>query len=348
MAPGNIKTLLVTGGCGFIGSNFIRYLLREYADLRVINLDLLTYAGNMENFTEEELKDLRHRFVRGDVRKADDVEPLVKEADAIVHLAAETHIDRSLARADDFITTDMLGTYVLLEAVRKAPCERVLIVSTSEVYGTAQSVPMTESHPLNPQSPYAGAKAGADRLAFAYYGAYELPVVIIRPFNNYGPFQYPEKLIPLFTINGMTDLPLPLYGTGENTRDWLYVEDHCEALALALQKPIETLAGYAINLGTGRDYSAREIAQRILDILGKPHSLIQSVEDRPGHVARLIASNERARTLLSWSPITSLDRGLEKTVIWYQNNKRWWEPLFQKRSHWDPRRDLAGYAFVAS
>jgi dTDP-glucose 4,6-dehydratase len=343
MAIGNIKTLLVTGGCGFIGSNFVRFLLRQYPDLNIINLDLLTYAGNLDNFSEEELKNPRHRFIRGDVRKPQDVEPLVKEADAVVHLAAETHIDRSLARADDFITTDIIGTYVLLEAARKYPCERILVISTSEVYGTAQSVPMTESHPLNPQSPYAAAKVGADRLAYAYFCAHGLPAVILRPFNNYGPFQYPEKLIPLFTINAMSDMPLPLYGSGENTRDWLYVEDTCEALALALQKPIETLAGQVINLGTGRDYSAREIAQRILDLLGKPYSLIQSVADRPGHVARLIASNDRARTLLHWSPVTSLDRGLEKTVNWYQNNRRWWEPLLKKRSHWDPRRDLVGY-----
>lgn len=346
MALGNIKTLLVTGGCGFIGSHLVRHLLCHVPDLRIINLDLLTYAGNLNNFTKEELEDPRHRFVRGDVRDPFVVEPLVKESDAIVHLAAETHIDRSIARADDFITTDVLGTYVILESARKFGPERVLMISTSEVYGSAQFVPMTESHPLNPQSPYAGAKAGADRLAYSYFAAFRVPIIILRPFNNYGPFQYPEKLIPLFTINAMNDLPLPLYGTGENTRDWLFVEDHCEALVLALQKPIDVLAGQVINIGTGRDYSAREIAHRILEILGKPASLVQNVQDRPGHVTRLMASNERARTLLGWSPETSLDRGLEKTVKWYQNNRWWWEPLIQKRSHWDPRRDLAGYSFV--
>lgn len=348
MALGNIKSVLITGGCGFIGSNLIRHLLRAHTDLRIINLDLLTYAGNLENFSEEERKDPRHRFVRGDVRDASVVKSLMKEADAVVHLAAETHIDRSIARADDFITTDVIGTYVILETAREITPERIVIVSTSEVYGSAQFVPMTENHPLNPQSPYAGAKAGADRLAYSYFVAYGLPIIILRPFNNYGPYQYPEKLIPLFTINATKDLPLPLYGKGENTRDWLYVEDHCEALELVLKKPIEILVGQVINIGTSRDYSAREIALRILDILGKPASLIRNVEDRPGHVARLVASTERARSLLGWSPTTSLDRGLEKTVNWYQNNRWWWEPLIQKRSHWDPRRDLSGYTFVAS
>ncbi len=339
--------VLVTGGAGFIGTNFVKFLLRE-TDWKVRVLDLLTYAGNLENFTPEERANPRFEFLRGDVRRREDMRRALQGCDAVVHMAAETHIDRSLAlRADDFITTDVFGTYVLLEALREEPVERALILSTSEVYGEAQFVPMTEEHPLLPQSPYAGAKAGADRLAHAYARAFGLPIVILRPFNNYGPYQYPEKLIPLFVTNALQDLPLPLYGTGENTRDWLFVEDHCEALLAFLRAPLEKVRGQVFNLGTGREITARQVGEMILDLLGKPRALLRSVPDRPAHVRRLCASWEKAHKALGWSPRTPFEEGLERTVRWYKENESWWKAIVRKRKHWDPRKELQAYPFLS-
>ncbi|MGH8104230.1 MAG: dTDP-glucose 4,6-dehydratase [bacterium] len=337
-----IKKVMVTGGCGFIGTNFVKRLLRE-TDFDVHILDALTYAGNLENYTLEVRDNPRFQFTHGDIRDPETVENVMSRCDVVVHLAAETHVDRSIAEPDAFITTEFFGSYVLLDAARHLNLERFIFISTSEVYGSALHVPMTEDHPLNPQSPYAGAKAGADRLAYSFFRTFDMPLVIIRPFNNYGYYHYPEKLIPLFITNAMRDLPLPLYGSGDNTRDWLFAEDTADALHKALNVPIQTVKGETINLGTGKDYSARHVGGQILTLLGKPQSLLQTVPDRPAHVERLVADFNKAKRLLGWSPTVDFEVGLAKTVEWYQNNKQWWEKVIAKRVAWDPRREWPGY-----
>ncbi len=337
-----MKRILVTGGAGFIGTNLVKLLL-EKTDYTVVILDALTYAGNLENFTPEEQKSLRFIFIHGDIRDKSVVSQAMKSCDAVVHLAAETHVDRSIANPEDFITTEVYGTYQLLEAARNLGIERFLFISSSEVYGSAQQIPMTELHPLNPQSPYAAAKLGAERLAYAYYQTYHLPVILIRPFNNYGPYQYPEKFISLCIINALQNFPLPLYGAGENTRDWLYVTDHVDALLLLLQADISSLSGEVLNFATGIEITNREVAERILALIPRSKSQIQSVPDRPGHVLRLCGSFEKVQRLLSWRPATSFTQGLEKTVEWYFNHSWWWKRIIQKRKEWDPRREMAGY-----
>ncbi len=319
--------LLVTGGAGFIGSNFVKMLLKRYSDYRITVVDALTYAGNIENFTAEEWDNENFVFIHGDIRDKELMANLIRNADQIVHFAAETHVDRSIDNSDPFISTDIKGTQVLLETIRRFPVERFIHISTSEVYGSAQSVPMTEEHPLNPQSPYAAAKVGADRLAYSYYYTYDLPIVIIRPFNNYGPYQFPEKLIPLFITNAIEDTPLPVYGTGRNTRDWLFVEDTCEALERALLMEIEKIKGEVINLGTGKDYDVLAITGYILEFLDKPKDLIRFVADRPGHVIRLVSSTEKAERLLDWHYKVDIEEGLRKTVDWYLTNEEWWRKL---------------------
>jgi dTDP-glucose 4,6-dehydratase len=324
-------TVLVTGGAGFIGSNFVKLHMKKHPDDRVVVLDALTYCGNMDNFPEEILHSKDFEFIHGDIRDRKLVEETVARVDKVIHFAAETHIDRSIDNSDPFISTDVKGTQVLLEAARKHSVERFVHISTSEVYGTAEETPMTEEHPLKPKSPYAAAKCGADRLAYAYHVTHNVPTVIIRPFNNYGPNQFPEKLIPLFITNAMENKELPVYGSGKNTRDWLFVDDCCEALDRALSIDLEPLAGEVINLGTGRDYDVLTIAGLLLDALGKPGSLVRHVGDRPGHVERLISSREKAERLLGWKPRTELEEGIERTVLWFRENTGWWKKIKEGR-----------------
>jgi dTDP-glucose 4,6-dehydratase len=318
-----IKRVLVTGGMGFIGSNFIRYMLRAHDDVQIINLDKLTYAGNPQNL--EGIDDSRHRFVRGDVCDQTLVSELMSECDAVVHFAAETHVDRSIDYAGDFIQTDVFGTFILLEAARKHDVRRFVHISTDEVYGEAMSNPSKEDDALMPKSPYAASKAGADRLAFSYYCTYGTPVVISRCANNYGPYQYPEKLIPLFVTNAIDGLPLPIYGSGENIRDWIFVEDHCRAIDALLRA--EGHEGEVFNVGANEERTVLDIASIILSTLNRPESLIMHVDDRPGHVGRHAVDTEKIRRELDWEPTYGFREAMERTIRWYENNENWWRPL---------------------
>jgi dTDP-glucose 4,6-dehydratase len=316
------KTVLVTGGAGFIGSNLIHYLLRSYPDCRIINLDKLTYAGNPDNLKSVE-QDPRYRFVLGDIRDTETVTPLFEQADMVVHLAAETHVDRSIVDAGEFVLTDVYGTFILLETLRRADIEVFLHVSTDEVYGSLDQGFFREGDPLNPSSPYAASKAGADRLAYSYVVTYGLPVIIIRPSNNYGPFQYPEKFIPLFTTNALEDKRLPLYGEGTNVRDWLHVEDHCRAIDLILQRGS---IGEVYNVGANSEVRNIEVAQGILDILGKPQELIEFVPDRLGHDRRYALDCAKLHRL-GWRPEWEFSDGLRSTVVWYRDSVEWWRKI---------------------
>jgi dTDP-glucose 4,6-dehydratase len=330
---GGMKKLLVTGGAGFIGSNFVKKVLKEDNDTQLVVLDLLTYCGNLKNFTDEERHNPRFLFRRGDIRDRELVTSLMRDVDQVVHFAAETHIDRSIDNSDVFVSTDVMGTHVLLEAIRKHPVERFIHISTSEVYGTAQAIPMTENHPLDPNSPYAATKAGGDRLAYSFYYTYGLPVVILRPFNNYGPNQYPEKLIPLFITNALEDGSLPIYGDGKNTRDWLHVSDCCEAILLALQVDLDEVKGQAINVGTGKETDVLTIGTAILERLGKSQELMKMTKDRPGHVKRLCSSTEKAKSLLDFEPTIKFKDGLEDTVEWYRTNEAWWKEIKERKEY---------------
>lgn len=326
-----MKRLLITGGAGFIGSNFTKYILSRHQDYLVTVLDALTYCGNLDNFTSEVWENPRFSFWKGDIRDKETVENAMRQADMVVHLAAETHVDRSIDNSDSFLSTDIKGTQVLLESLRHHSVERFIHISTSEVYGTAEEIPMTEKHPLKPRSPYAAAKAGADRLAYAYFITYDLPIIILRPFNNYGHYQYPDKMIPLFIANALEDKPLPIYGDGTFTRDWLFVEDTCRALDKVLGGDLEGLKGEVVNLGTGEDVEINGIAEVILERLKKPQSLVRFVKDRPGHVQKHLSSTSKAKVLLNWSSAVSLSKGLERTIDWYIKEEGWWKKLRKKR-----------------
>jgi len=321
--------LLVTGGAGFIGSNFVRYVLRERPDWEVVNLDKLTYAGNLEN-----LRDVgdhpRYRFVRGDIADRELVDRLFSEEgfDAVANFAAESHVDRSILDPAPFLRTNVQGTQVLLEAARKYKLGRFLQVSTDEVYGSlGETGRFAEESLLLPNSPYAASKAAADLLCRAYHRTYGLPVVITRSSNNYGPYQFPEKLIPLMTLNALEGKPLPVYGKGENVRDWLYVEDNCRAIALVLQRGED---GEVYNIGGGQELRNIEVVERICELLarrigrdeGELKALITFVEDRPGHDFRSALTCDKVRRL-GWSPEVSFEVGLERTVDWYLENREW-------------------------
>jgi dTDP-glucose 4,6-dehydratase len=316
------KTLLVTGGSGFIGSNLIHYWLRRFPECRVINLDLLTYAGNPENLRDVE-QDPRYEFVKGDIRDREVVGELFPRADFVVHLAAETHVDRSIVDAGEFVLTDVYGSFILLEALRDADIEVFLHVSTDEVYGSRDQGFFKEDDPLNPSSPYAASKAGADRLAYSYVVTYGLPIIIIRPSNNYGPFQYPEKFIPLFATNALEDRTLPLYGEGTNVRDWLFVGDNCRAIELALSRGEP---GEVYNVGANQEVTNIDVAEKILSILEKPRELISFVQDRPGHDRRYALDCAKLSGL-GWKPEQSFAEGLEKTVNWYRDHTDWWHKI---------------------
>jgi dTDP-glucose 4,6-dehydratase len=320
------KRVLVTGGAGFISSNFIRHLLRA-TPYEVVSLDALTYAGNIENLADV-ISHERLSFVHGDIRDSELVRKVVSEVDVIVNAAAESHVEKSIAEgAREFVTTNVEGTQILLDAIREAPVERFILISSSEVYGTARYAPMDEQHPLEPRSPYAATKAGADRLAYAYHVTYDLPIVIVRPFNNYGPRQHPEKVIPRFITQALDDERLTVHGDGGASRDWLYVEDDAEAIEAIIAAPVDMVAGETINVATGVDIPVADIAELVLELLGRPSSLRENVEERPGQVRRHIGSTDKAEELLGWRARTSFEDGLERTVAWYRENEAWWRAI---------------------
>ncbi len=330
MTDGNeTATILVTGGAGFIGSNFVHHMFKKYPDYRIIVLDALTYAGNTENFNMLVKRDPRFEFWYGDVRNPEIVAMLVDRSDYVVHFAAETHVARSIFDNKVFFETDVLGTQTVCNAVLKGNgrIRKLVHISTSEVYGTATEAPMTETHPLNPCSPYASAKSGADRLVYSYWNTYGLPAVIIRPFNNYGPHQHLEKVVPRFITSAILDEPLTVHGDGGSSRDWLYVRDHVKAIDATVHCDRDDIFGRAINIATGTDISIGDIAEMILARMHKPTDLLTHLPDRPGQVARHIGSTGLADELLGWRAETDFETGLDETIDWYANNRQWWEPL---------------------
>jgi dTDP-glucose 4,6-dehydratase len=318
------KRILVTGGAGFISSNVVRYLLAA-TPYEVVSLDALTYAGNIDNLADV-LGHERLSFVHGDIRNPELVADVVGEVDVIVNAAAESHVEKSIQEgASEFVTTNVEGTQILLDAIRQNSVERFILISSSEVYGTAERAPMDEEHPLNPRSPYAATKAGADRLAYSYYVTYGLPIVIVRPFNNYGPYQHPEKVVPRFITQALLDEPLTIHGDGHASRDWLYVEDDAEAIEALIACDPDSVAGEVVNVATGRDISVSEIADLVLDGVGRSRSLKVHTPERPGQVDCHVGSTEKAERLLGWRARTTFERGLERTIAWYEQNRLWWE-----------------------
>jgi len=321
-----MRNLLVTGGAGFIGSNFVRYMLEKHTDYLIVVYDKLTYAGRLENLQDvaERFAD-RYAFVKGDICDADAVAETIRayEVDTIVNFAAETHVDRSLMEPGSFIQTDVYGTYVLLEAARDLGLERYHQISTDEVYGQVLEGRSTERDPLAPRSPYSASKAGGDLMALAYHESWELPVTITRGSNNIGPYQYPEKVVPLFATNALDDQPLPLYGDGLQMRDYQYVTDHCEAIDLVLHKG---KSGEIYNVGTGTEITNLEMTRIVLETLGKPESLIRHVEDRPGHDRRYALDISKLQAL-GWKSRHSCAEAIAKTVRWYAENEWWWRPI---------------------
>jgi dTDP-glucose 4,6-dehydratase len=314
--------LLVTGGAGFIGSNFIRHVLAAHPDDEVINFDKLTYAGNLANVAEV-AHDSRYRFVEGDIADAALVRAVAEGVDAIVNFAACTHVDRSLFEPDEFLRTDVFGVFTLLEAVRALAIPRLLHVSTDEVYGSVAVGSSHEDSPLRPSNPYSASKASGDLLALAYWTTHRTPVVITRSSNNFGPFQYPEKVIPLFITNALDDQPLPLYGDGRNVRDWLYVRDNCAAIDLVLRRGQE---GAIYNIGGGQEVENVTLTREILRLTDKPETLIRPVADRPGHDRRYSVNCDKVRDL-GWAPRHTFARALSETVRWYREHEAWWRPL---------------------
>lgn len=319
-----MTTILVTGGAGFIGSNFIKYMLRKYPDYNIINLDKLTYAGNLSTL-EDIANHPNYKFVQGDICDVQLVESLVKDCMMIVNFAAESHVDRSIKNPSVFVETNVLGTQVLLDAGLKYDVNRYLQISTDEVYGSLGPTGyFTESTPLSPRSPYSSSKAGGDLLVNAYYHTYGFPAVITRCSNNYGPYQFPEKLIPFFIKNAMSDKPLPIYGDGLNIRDWLFVEDHCSAIDVVLHKG---KVGEVYNIGGNNEKTNLEITKIILQYLRKPESLITFVVDRLGHDRRYAIDSSKIQRELGWTPKHHFEEGIIKTIEWYLNNKEWWNNL---------------------
>jgi len=316
------ENILVTGGAGFIGSNFIRYVLNKNPNYRIINLDKLTYAGNLNNLRGIE-KNKNYTFVRGDICDKKTVEKLAKNCGIIINFAAETHVDRSIMDAGSFVKTDVFGTYVLLNAAKKFGIKRFIQISTDEVYGSIDKGSFKETNNLNPSSPYSASKASADMLVMAYHTTFNLPVIITRSSNNFGPFQYPEKIIPFFILRALNDKFLPLYGDGTNVRDWLFVLDNCEAIDLVLN---EGGNGEIYNIGSGNEITNKELSSLILKELNKPISLIKFVKDRPGHDKRYSLNCNKIRNL-GWKPRHEFLDALKKTIQWYKDNEWWWKPL---------------------
>jgi dTDP-glucose 4,6-dehydratase len=325
----SLKRLLVAGAAGFIGSNFVRHVRRTRPDVEVTVLDKLTYAGNLANLVDFEGQP-GYRFVHGDICDADLVNSLAAQVDAIVNFAAETHVDRSLMDPFAFIETDVRGTAVLCEAARKHEHEVFLLVSTDEVYGEVRAGRSAENDAFRPRSPYSASKAGAEHIAQAYAASFGLPLLVTRGSNNYGPYQYPEKLIPVLITNAIDDMRLPLYNDGSAVRDYIYVEDHCRAIDQVLH---EAPLGGVYNVGTAAESTGLQVAEAVLDIMGKPRSLIEFVADRPGHDYRY-ALDISAITALGWEPEVTFAEGLERTVRWYQEHPEWWRPL-KSGEYWE-------------
>jgi len=340
--------ILVTGGAGFIGSNFVRLALAEFPDAEILVLDALTYAGNLENFDEGPRDDSRFSFWYGNVTNADLVHDLVARCDVVVHFAAESHVARSIYDNSLFFVTDVLGTQTIANAVAKCESVRLFVhVSTSEVYGTALQEPMTEDHPLNPLSPYASAKAGADRLVYSYCATYGLPAIVVRPFNNYGPYQHLEKVVPRFVCSALAGEPLTVHGSGEAKRDWLHVDDTCRALLKLIERSgcerAGAPAGPAVagpaapgcadpvcavyNLGTGRAISVQRIAELVCEMTGRSPELIRHIGDRPGQVGKHLADATRFTAAYGWRPQVEFEDGLERTIRWYADHESWWRRL---------------------
>ena len=321
-----MKKILVTGGAGFIGSNFVRYMLNKYQDYKIINLDLLTYAGNIKSL--DDIKDTpNYLFVKGDIADNKLVDKIVSEnkIDVIINFAAESHVDRSITNPDIFVKTNVLGTQNLLEVAKKYKIEKFFQISTDEVYGSLGKTGFfTEKTPLSPNSPYSASKAGADLLVMAYHHTFGLNVNITRCSNNYGPYQFPEKLIPLFITNALADKQVPLYGDGLNIRDWLFVEDHCSAIDTVLHKGKN---GEIYNVGGNNEKTNKYITDTILKYLGKDSSLIKYVADRLGHDRRYAIDATKIKEDLGWQPKYKFEQAIEKTIEWYLNNKSWWQPL---------------------
>lgn len=322
--------ILVTGGAGFIGSNFIRYMFRTYPDYNIINLDKLTYAGNLENLKDIEEQDpesrKRYSFIRGDITDIELVNSIMeKGVDAIINFAAESHVDRSIDNAKIFVETNVLGTQVLLDVALKHKVNRYIQISTDEVYGSLGPTGLfSETTPLNPNSPYSASKTSADLFTRSYYETFGLPAIITRCSNNYGPYQFPEKLIPLFISNALTDQNLPLYGDGMNVRDWIYVEDHCSAIDMVLHKG---KPGEVYNIGGNSEKTNTEITHTIINELGKPESLIKYVKDRPGHDRRYAIDCTKICNELGWTQKYDFQAGMKETIMWYLGNKAWWERI---------------------
>lgn len=317
-----MKTLLITGGAGFIGSNFIRHILHKYNDYKIINLDKLTYCGNLDNLKDVQMHK-NYEFVKGDIADAKLVDDIVKRSDIILNFAAESHVDRSIQDPAEFIRTNVFGAHVLLEAAKNFGCELFIQISTDETYGSIENGSFTEESALSPNSPYSATKAAGDLLARSYFITYKLPIIITRSSNNFGPFQYPEKIIPLFVTNALEDKKLPLYADGMNIRDWLFVEDNCDAIDVVMHKGVP---GQIYNIGAGSDVTNLELTHAILNILGKPKSLIKFVTDRPGHDKRYSLDISKLENL-GWHPKHDFRPALERTVEWYIKNRNWWKKL---------------------
>ena len=313
--------LIVTGGAGFIGSDFLRMISQMHPEWTLVNVDKLTYAGDLCNLKQLETNS-RYRFVQGDICDRELMSALAKDVDAIINFAAETHVDRSIANSDEFIRTDMLGVQVLLSVVKARKIPRFVHISTDEVYGPVLRGSADETAAIKPCNPYAASKAGGDLLALSYWNTYRLPVIITRCTNNYGPYQYPEKIIPFFITRALQDMTVPLYGDGRHQRDWIYVRDHCRALYEVMMRG---KIGEIYNIGAGRCITNLELTRRILALLGKPDSLIEFVGDRPGHDRRYSLRTEKIKKELKWAAEMPFSDGLEDTVKWYQEHKEWWQ-----------------------
>ena len=317
--------LLVTGGAGFIGSNFIHYILKKYPSYRIVNLDALTYAGNLENLKEAE-NNPKYKFVKGNIRDEKLVNELMKGIDIVVHFAAESHVDRSILNSEDFIKTNINGTRTLLEAAKNNGGKRFHHISTDEVYGSLgkNDPAFNEKTPYDPRSPYSASKASSDHLARAYFHTYNLPVTISNCSNNYGPYQFPEKLMPLFITNLMEGKKVPVYGTGENVRDWLFVEDHCRAIDKIIH---QGKIGETYCVGGDCEKTNLEITREILKMMGKGEENIEYVKDRPGHDKRYAIDFSKIKNELGWEPKISFEEGIKKTIEWYRDNEEWWKKI---------------------
>ena len=319
-----MKKYFITGGCGFIGSNFIHYILNDKRDVLVINLDKLTYAGNPKNLEQVE-NDERYIFYHGDICDQQIVRKIFTDhkPDYLINFAAESHVDRSIGKPDDFIQTDIFGAFTLLETARKYSIDKFIQISTDEVYGSIEKGSFSETDPLMPRNPYSASKAGADRLAYSYFATYDLPVIITRASNNFGPYQFPEKLIPLFVTNAMENKKLPIYGDGKNIRDWLYVSDHCAAIQFIIDNGV---IGEIYNIGGGNELNNLAITDIILEETNKPDSLKKFVEDRLGHDKRYSLNCDKL-IALGWQPKHNFSQAMQSTINWYRDNYQWWKPL---------------------